>query len=150
MIYPPVVVPCPTFPDTFTWLPALFIIYCQDVLLPSHTQKHRIIAYQRCNGNSLTHYCLLKWPPFRRQHFQMHFFIWMSIRISVNFISAGSINNSTALVQIMARRQPSDRPLSQPTIVILLTNVRVPQPEWIYTELPEIFHKQSNCPFCWM
>ena len=54
----------------------------------------------------------MKWPSFRRQHFQM-----------LKFIPKGPINTIPALVQIMARRQPSDRPLSDPMMIILLMHM---------------------------
>ena len=39
------------------------------------------------------------------------------------------INNISALVQIMACRQPGDKPLSQPMMVKLLTHICVTQPQ---------------------
>ena len=38
----------------------------------------------------------------------------ISIKISLKFIPKGPINNIPALVQIMAWRQPGDKPLSEP------------------------------------
>ena len=54
-------------------------------------------------------------------HFPDHIFkwiflnenIWISIKISLNFVPKGSINNIPALVQIMAQHWPSDKPLSE-------------------------------------
>ena len=40
--------------------------------------------------------------------------IKMLIKISLKFISTGSINNISALVQIMAWQNPGDKPLSEP------------------------------------
>ena len=39
---------------------------------------------------------------------------WIPINISLKFIPKGPINNIPALVQIMAWRQPGDKPLSEP------------------------------------
>ena len=39
--------------------------------------------------------------------------VWISIEISLNFVPEGPINNIPALVQIMARRRPGDKPLSE-------------------------------------
>ena len=36
--------------------------------------------------------------------------VWMSIKISLKFVSQGPINNKPALVQIMAWRRPGDKP----------------------------------------
>ena len=75
----------------------------------------------RCNDDQvpttkLTHPPSTKWPPFTRRHFQMHFHEWKAlylIRISLKFVPNGPINNIPALIQIMARRQSGDKPLSQ-------------------------------------
>ena len=40
--------------------------------------------------------------------------IYISIKISLKFVPEGPINNIPALVQIMARHQPGDKPLSEP------------------------------------
>ena len=55
----------------------------------------------------LNHLPWTKWTPFRRRHFQMHFFngnVWISHNISLNFIPKVRINNIMnipALVQVM-------------------------------------------------
>ena len=49
----------------------------------------------------------------------------ISIKISLKFAPKGPINNIPALVQIMAWRQPGDKPLSEPMIVSLR------MPEWV-------------------
>ena len=50
--------------------------------------------------------------------------VWILIRISMKFISKGPINNIQALVQIMAWRRPSAKPLSEPMMVNLTTHMR--------------------------
>ena len=60
----------------------------------------------------LTHIPLDKRPPFRRQHFQMHFFnerFCIMIRISLTFFFKGPIDNKAALVQVMAWRRTGDK-----------------------------------------
>ena len=54
--------------------------------------------------------------------------VWISINISLKFISQGPINNIPALVQIMALHRPGDRLLSEPMIVSLLTHICVTRP----------------------
>ena len=51
--------------------------------------------------------------------------IWISIKISLEFVPKGPINNNPALVQIMAWRRPGDKPLSEPMRVSLLTHIYV-------------------------
>ena len=42
---------------------------------------------------------------------------WISIKISLKYVSKGPINNIPALVQIMACHQPGNKPLSEPMMV---------------------------------
>ena len=51
--------------------------------------------------------------------------VWISIKISLNFVPKGPINNISALVQIMAWRRAGDKPLSEPMMVSLLTHTWV-------------------------
>ena len=47
------------------------------------------------------------------------------------FVRVGPMNNIPALVQIMAWRRPGDKPLSDPTMAILQTHIRVTRPKWV-------------------
>ena len=49
--------------------------------------------------------------------------IWISTKISLNFVPEGVINSIPALVQIMAWRCSGDKPLSEPMMVSLLTYI---------------------------
>ena len=55
---------------------------------------------------------------------------WISPRISLKFVPKVWINNIPALVQIMARRRPGDKPLSEPMMVSLLTHICVKCSNW--------------------
>ena len=57
--------------------------------------------------------------------------IWIPIRFSLKFVPEGPINNIPALVQIMAWRRPGDKPLSEPTLVSLLTHICITRPQWV-------------------
>ena len=57
--------------------------------------------------------------------------VWISIKISLKFVPWGPINNISTLVQIMAWRQPGDKPLSKPMMVSLLTHICVTWPQWV-------------------
>ena len=57
--------------------------------------------------------------------------VWISIKISLNFIPNGPIHNIPAMVQIMAWRRPGDKPLSEPLMVGLLTHICVTRPPWV-------------------
>ena len=64
--------------------------------------------------------------------------VWISIKISLKFVSKGPINNIPTLVQIMAWRQLGDKPSSEPIMVSLLI--------YIYTSLSlsELTHLTLN------
>ena len=78
-------------------------------------------------------------PRQNRRHFADDVFkcnlfdknVWIAIKISLKFVPKGSINNIPALVQIMAWRRPSDKPLSEPMMVSLLTHICVTRPQWV-------------------
>ena len=57
--------------------------------------------------------------------------VLISIQISLKFVSKGPINNIPALIQIMACRRPSDKPLSGPVMIRLLTHICVSRPQWV-------------------
>ena len=83
--------------------------------------------------NDLLHLQLVNTLKPRRneQHFADDIFkriffnknVWISIKISLQFVPKGPINNIPALVQIMAWRHSGDKPLSEPMMVSLPTHV---------------------------
>ena len=42
--------------------------------------------------------------------------VWISIKISLKYLSKGQINNHITLVQMMAWRRSGDKPLSEPMV----------------------------------
>ena len=57
--------------------------------------------------------------------------VWIPIKISLKFVPTGSINNISALVQIVAWRRPGDKPLSEPMMINLPTHICVTRPQWV-------------------
>ena len=58
--------------------------------------------------------------------------MWVSLMMSLKFVSKIRINNIPALVQTMASHWPSDKPLSEPILMIsLLTHICITQPQWV-------------------
>ena len=57
--------------------------------------------------------------------------VWISIKISLNFVPKVPINNIPALVQIMAWRRSGDKPLSESMVDSLLTHICVIRPQWV-------------------
>ena len=61
--------------------------------------------------------------------------VWIPIEISLKFVP---INNNPALFQIMAWRRPGDKPLSEPMMVSLPTQICVIRPQWVKPLLSSI------------
>ena len=75
----------------------------------------------------------------------------ISIKISLNFVLKGPINNIPALVQIMAWRRSGDKPLSEPMMVSLLTHICVTRPLETYVNTyakTQIITMKMRFPLC--
>ena len=57
--------------------------------------------------------------------------IWISIKISLKFVTGGRIDNIPALVKIMAWRRPGEKLLSEPMMVSSLRHICVTRPQWV-------------------
>ena len=103
-----------------------------------------VMADQILSTQAPSHYLNQSWlnslrPRPNRRHFADDIFKcifeneneWISARISLKFVPKVQINNIPALVQIMAWRRPGDKPLSEPTLVSLLTHICVTRPQWV-------------------
>ena len=101
---------------------------------------------QWVKGHELGHHCACRWlntlrPRQHGCHFADNTFnriflnenvrIW--IEISLKFVSKGPINNIPALVQLMAWCQLGDKPLSEPMMIRLPTQICVTRPQWVNT-----------------
>ena len=89
------------------------------------------------------------WPRQNGCHFAddifkcvlLHENVWISNTISLKFVPTGPIDNNTALVEIMARHQTGDKPLTEPmmayfvdTYIRLLTYMH----QWIKSSKVQI------------
>ena len=86
---------------------------------------------------------------FADDHFQMHFpkwNVWISITISQNSVRKFPINNTPALVQIMAWSRSGDKPLSEPMMVDSLTHVCVTRPQSFKTVAMLVLRLQNERP----
>ena len=57
--------------------------------------------------------------------------VWISIKISLQFVPKGTVNNIPALVQIMTWRRPGGKSLSEPMVVRLPTDICVSRTQWV-------------------
>ena len=62
----------------------------------------------------------------------------ISIKISLKFVPKGPINNIPTLVLIMAWRRSGDKPLSEPMMVSLMTQLCVTRPQWVTTYIMSV------------
>ena len=105
----------------FSW--ELFLYYC-----PSVWRSHPSVACfntlrPRQNGRHFPD-DIFKWIFLNEN-------IWISIDISLKFVSKDPINNIPTLVQVMAWRRPGDKPLSEPMMVRLPMHICVTRPQWV-------------------
>ena len=70
--------------------------------------------------------------------------VWIPIKISPKFVLKGPINNTPALVQIMAWRRPGDKSLSEPMMVRLPTHICVTRPQWVKSAITICLQLMSN------
>ena len=78
-------------------------------------------------------------PRRNEQHFADYIFkriffnekVWISMKMLLYFVPKGPINNTPALVQIMAWRRSGDKPLSEPIMVSLPPHIWVMRPQWV-------------------
>ena len=69
--------------------------------------------------------------------------VGISITISLTFVPKGPINKIPALVQVMAWRQPGNKPLTEQMMVRLLTHICVTRSHWVITR---VIHPCHSCP----
>ena len=88
-----------------------------------------------CHRTWLTHWGRYKMEAISQTTFS-NTFSWMKMyefQLKFQFIPKGTINNISAVVQIMAWRRPGDKTLSEPMMVRLPTHICVTQPQWVNT-----------------
>ena len=72
--------------------------------------------------------------------------IWISMNISLRFVSCGQIKNIPVMVQIMAWHLRGNKPLSEPMMVNLLThicvNICVTRSQWV-----NLYCYETQTPF---
>ena len=61
--------------------------------------------------------------------------VWFSIETSLKFLPNGSIGNKPVLAQVMAWRRSGDKPLSEPMMVRLPTDICVTRSQWVIKHL---------------
>ena len=75
--------------------------------------------------------------------------VWILIKISLKFVPKGPINYIPTLVEIMAWRRPGDKPLSEPMMINVLTNICVTRLQWIKIIMLPIQKTQNTSTRFW-
>ena len=57
--------------------------------------------------------------------------VWISIKISLDVVPTGQMNNITVLVQVMVWHRAGQKPLSELMMVSILTHIFVTRPQWV-------------------
>ena len=76
--------------------------------------------------SSITHWGRDKMAVISRTIFKsilLNVNVWISLQVSLTLVPGVRINNITALVQKIAWHRPGDKPLSEPVMVSLLTDI---------------------------
>ena len=117
--------------------------WCRDLNILADLSQHRVcwchgfLCHQVISSHGIEIITLR--PRQNGHHFADDIFkwillnenVWIPSKISLKFVPQGPINNIPALVQIMAWRQPGDKPLSGPMMVRLPTHICVTRPQWV-------------------
>ena len=131
-------------------IPALVQIMAWAVPATSHYLKQWWLVHRRMYASlglsELTHWGRDEMDNISQQTFSNVLFnqnVWISIKISLKFVSKVLINNTQALVQIMAWWRPGDMSLSGPMMASVPTHICVTRPQWVNVGLD-----CSSCMLC--
>ena len=124
---------------TTLFYPSLIIFSISRLLNFSFALLYRNTSCGNDTHNKpYSHRCVASRPPLTHggrdgvgailPTFQMYF---LSIKISLKFVPMAPFNNTPALIQIMAWCRLGDKPLSEPTMVCLMTHICVTRPQLV-------------------
>ena len=57
--------------------------------------------------------------------------VWIWLKVSLQLLLKGLVDNIPSFVQIMAWSRPGDKPLSEPMMIGLPTHICVTRPQWV-------------------
>ena len=131
-------------PSDMAMVPILAIVFCVMYNQTAPTMGAVLLGYRGLTLNTLR--LRQSGRHFADDIFKRIFFnenVWILIKISLKFVPKGPINKIPTLFQIMARRRPGDKPLSEAMLVSLLTHKCVTRPQWVNT----LRLRQNGCQF---
>ena len=84
--------------------------------------------YHTLSSSVLTHWGLEKMAAISQMTFSNAL---KCLNVDCKFVPKDPFNNISTLVQVMAWRRPSNKPLSEPMMVSSLTHICVTRPQWV-------------------
>ena len=102
-----------------------------DCFRANHNNSHWSASWEYCFNTERPRQNGRHFPDDNCKRIFFNENVWISIKISLKFVSKGPVNNIPALVQIMAWRRPGDKGLSKPVMVSLLTHICVTRSQWV-------------------
>ena len=121
----------------------IFFSECNHDLYPSSSKKlnifHLLIFQHKCLHAEGVLFIKTLRPRQNGPHFADDIFkriflnenVWISRKISLEFIPRVGINNILALIQIMDWHRPGGKQLSEPMMDSLLTHICVTRHQWV-------------------
>ena len=110
----------------------------------------RVLCVWDWHLKGFTHLPLNKMATFCRRHFQMHFHerkVWLFfIQISLKFVPNNPLDNTLALVQVMAWRRTGDKPLKTLSSTVSV-HQRIYTYNWHYGG--DELNRRSSCRTKW-
>ena len=115
--------------------------FAKQLVLGFFQRRYQKFTSTLGSGDHKTRFNTLK-PRQNGRHFPDYIFkyiflnenIWIWIKISLKFVSKGSINNIPVLVAIMAWSRPGDKLLSELMMDNLPTHICVTWPQWVNSD----------------
>ena len=129
-----------------------------SVLFPSRLLEAYILSDMQFTENKSLGCCVISFqisfrPRQNGRHFADDIFKYIcwneNVRISIEFVPQGQINNIPAWAQKITWRRSGDKPLSEPMMVSSLTHICVTGPQWVKQVLynQSVFHDHCFMDF---
>ena len=108
----------------------------QHQLIGTHNATHGDIGWRpqkQLTNLGRVRMAVISLTTFSNVLYSLEENVWMHIKFHwlLTIVPTGPINNILALVRIVARRRPGDKPLPEPMLVSLPTHIYVTRPQWV-------------------
>ena len=119
-------------------------ISCKIIMIIIHENSPKPAYSEQLMAKFIRHQWVNTLRPRQNdRHFPDNIFKCTFLKFSLKFVPKVPIDNILALLQIMAWRQPGDKPLSESMVLSLLTHICVARPQWLNIIIP-IWSETAN------